>query len=64
MDKQRVDLARTNGAPVAFYYPDFITVEEEAELLASVAGAPKPKWKTLLNRRLQQWGTFPPRERK
>ncbi|PWZ01508.1 hypothetical protein BCV70DRAFT_215964 [Testicularia cyperi] len=39
-----------------FYIPNFITADEEQYLIESIQGAPKPKWKTLQKRRLQEWG--------
>ncbi|KAI9202326.1 alkylated DNA repair protein alkB 6 [Polychytrium aggregatum] len=48
------------GTPPSLYYiREFITVEQEQELLAQVYAAPKPKWTTLKNRRLQNWGATP-----
>ncbi|KAL2753397.1 hypothetical protein ACRALDRAFT_1094750 [Sodiomyces alcalophilus JCM 7366] len=41
--------------PAAFYIPDFISVEEEANILRKIAEAPKPRWKQLTHRRLQTW---------
>uniref|UniRef100_A0A183CF27 Fe2OG dioxygenase domain-containing protein n=1 Tax=Globodera pallida TaxID=36090 RepID=A0A183CF27_GLOPA len=38
------------------YVPDFVTVEEERQLMERVYGVPKPKWRTLARRRLQNWG--------
>ncbi|KAG8191355.1 hypothetical protein JTE90_006101 [Oedothorax gibbosus] len=43
----------------AYYIPNFITPDEESVLLEKVYSSPKPKWKTLLNRRLQNWGGLP-----
>ncbi|CAB5198851.1 unnamed protein product [Rhizophagus irregularis] len=42
-----------------FYIRDFISEKEEQELLNKVYSAPKPKWVTLKNRRLQNWGGKP-----
>lgn len=39
-----------------FYIPNFITEDEERFLTESILSAPKPKWKVLQNRRLQEWG--------
>ncbi|GFQ79231.1 alpha-ketoglutarate-dependent dioxygenase alkB homolog 6 [Trichonephila clavata] len=43
----------------AYYLPNFITSHEEAQLLEKIYSSPKPKWKTLSNRRLQNWGGLP-----
>ncbi|CAL1279520.1 unnamed protein product [Larinioides sclopetarius] len=43
----------------AYYLPNFITPNEESQLLEKIYTSPKPKWKTLSNRRLQNWGGFP-----
>ncbi|RKO86893.1 hypothetical protein BDK51DRAFT_13671, partial [Blyttiomyces helicus] len=42
--------------PSIHYIPDFITEAEAARLLVKVNAAPKPRWTTLRNRRLQNWG--------
>ncbi|KAJ4829820.1 hypothetical protein Tsubulata_025331 [Turnera subulata] len=42
--------------PTVMYVPDFITPSEESHLLDKVHGAPLSKWKSLKNRRLQNWG--------
>ncbi|XAR66499.1 tRNA (carboxymethyluridine(34)-5-O)-methyltransferase [Bertholletia excelsa] len=44
------------SVPTLFYIPDFITDTEQNELLNNIYRAPVSKWKTLKNRRLQNWG--------
>ncbi|SNX83477.1 uncharacterized protein MEPE_02184 [Melanopsichium pennsylvanicum] len=39
-----------------FYIPNFITEDEERYLTEAILSAPRPKWKMLQNRRLQEWG--------
>ncbi|CBQ71084.1 conserved hypothetical protein [Sporisorium reilianum SRZ2] len=39
-----------------FYIPNFISEDEERFLTDAILCAPKPKWKVLQNRRLQEWG--------
>lgn len=51
----RVEMA----PPSAYYIPNFITEEEEARLVQQIYAAPKPKWKELSHRRLQNWGGLP-----
>jgi len=41
------------------YLPNFISHDEEKEILNKVYAAPKPKWTQLRNRRLQNWGGIP-----
>uniref|UniRef100_A0AAZ3SEW6 Fe2OG dioxygenase domain-containing protein n=1 Tax=Oncorhynchus tshawytscha TaxID=74940 RepID=A0AAZ3SEW6_ONCTS len=45
--------------PTVYYIPDFITEDEESQLLQQVYKAPKTKWTQLSNRRLQNWGGLP-----
>ncbi|CAH8514780.1 unnamed protein product [Heterobilharzia americana] len=42
-----------------FYMPDFISEEEETDLLKNIYASPLPKWVTLRDRRLQNWGGLP-----
>ncbi|KAG6550699.1 hypothetical protein Mapa_007796 [Marchantia paleacea] len=39
-----------------FYIPGFLTCEEQDSLVRQVKSAPIAKWKSLKNRRLQNWG--------
>ncbi|XP_039829353.1 alpha-ketoglutarate-dependent dioxygenase alkB homolog 6-like isoform X2 [Panicum virgatum] len=41
--------------PTLFYVPDFISQSEQSQLLHHIYQAPAPKWKSLKNRRLQNW---------
>ncbi|XP_022096666.1 alpha-ketoglutarate-dependent dioxygenase alkB homolog 6-like [Acanthaster planci] len=57
---QHIEQYRVPKAPDTVYYiPNFISKEEEKYLTQQVYGAPKPKWKQLSNRRLQNWGGLP-----
>ncbi|KAG7616710.1 putative oxoglutarate/iron-dependent dioxygenase, alpha-ketoglutarate-dependent dioxygenase AlkB [Arabidopsis thaliana] len=47
---------RVGLTPTVFYIPGFITEEEQTQLLNHIYGASGSKWKTLKNRRLQNWG--------
>uniref|UniRef100_A0A2P2JC17 Alpha-ketoglutarate-dependent dioxygenase AlkB-like domain-containing protein n=1 Tax=Rhizophora mucronata TaxID=61149 RepID=A0A2P2JC17_RHIMU len=42
--------------PTLIYIPDFITESEETHLWDKIYEAPLSKWKSLKNRRLQDWG--------
>nr|XP_031831987.1 alpha-ketoglutarate-dependent dioxygenase alkB homolog 6 [Nomia melanderi]XP_031831988.1 alpha-ketoglutarate-dependent dioxygenase alkB homolog 6 [Nomia melanderi]XP_031831989.1 alpha-ketoglutarate-dependent dioxygenase alkB homolog 6 [Nomia melanderi] len=44
---------------LAIYVPNFITEEEELEIMKYVNNAPLPKWNQLSHRRLQNWGGIP-----
>ena len=43
----------------AYYIPNFISVSQQQELIRNIYASPKPKWTTLSNRRLQNWGGYP-----
>ncbi|XP_036602357.1 alpha-ketoglutarate-dependent dioxygenase alkB homolog 6 isoform X2 [Trichosurus vulpecula] len=45
--------------PIIYYVPDFISEQEEIQLLRQVYEAPKPKWTQLSGRKLQNWGGLP-----
>lgn len=49
----------SQAPPSAYYIPDFITREEEDYLMQQIYAAPKPKWKELAHRKLQNWGGLP-----
>uniref|UniRef100_A0A182QEM9 Fe2OG dioxygenase domain-containing protein n=1 Tax=Anopheles farauti TaxID=69004 RepID=A0A182QEM9_9DIPT len=45
--------------PTIYYVPNFITLEEESEILQAVDKTPKPRWTQLSNRRLINYGGIP-----
>jgi alkylated DNA repair protein alkB family protein 6 len=54
MSATALNAAVVSSLPKTVYYiPDFITADEEAQLLRSIAAQPKPKWTVLAHRRLQ-----------
>lgn len=44
------------SVPTVLYLPDYVTAAAEHQLLNNIYKAPISKWKTLKNRRLQNWG--------
>ena len=49
-----------NSLPGKIYcIPDFVSENEETQTLKKIYEAPKIKWTTLLNRKLQNWGGLP-----
>ncbi|KAI3461924.1 hypothetical protein Pfo_018587 [Paulownia fortunei] len=44
------------SVPTVFYIPEYVTAAEEEQLLNNIYQAPISKWKSLKNRRLQNWG--------
>ncbi|ERM97233.1 alpha-ketoglutarate-dependent dioxygenase alkB homolog 6 isoform X4 [Amborella trichopoda] len=47
---------RLGSLPTVFYIPNFVSKSEETHLLQYIYGVPASKWKSLKNRRLQNWG--------
>uniref|UniRef100_A0A7N0UFL3 Fe2OG dioxygenase domain-containing protein n=1 Tax=Kalanchoe fedtschenkoi TaxID=63787 RepID=A0A7N0UFL3_KALFE len=47
---------RIGSLPTLYYIPDFVTHDDQIHLLNHINQAPLAKWKTLKNRRLQNWG--------
>ncbi|CAK7323456.1 unnamed protein product [Dovyalis caffra] len=47
---------RVGKLPTVIYVPNFITQTEESHLLQKIYEAPLSKWKSLKNRKLQNWG--------
>lgn len=54
--KENLNKFTVGDLPTLIYIPDFITDSEEAQLLDNIYQAPVSKWKSLKNRRLQNWG--------
>ncbi|XP_003740878.1 alpha-ketoglutarate-dependent dioxygenase alkB homolog 6 [Galendromus occidentalis] len=60
----RLNLEAIENLPRTFYLHDnFISEGEEEYLLSRVYAAPKPKWTDLRNRRLQNWGGVPHKDK-
>nr|XP_022903801.1 alpha-ketoglutarate-dependent dioxygenase alkB homolog 6 [Onthophagus taurus] len=57
LNQYKVELSPTT----TYYIPNFITHDEEQEILKKVYEVPKPKWTYLKNRRLQDYGGIPHR---
>ncbi|KAJ6810770.1 alpha-ketoglutarate-dependent dioxygenase alkB-like protein 6 [Iris pallida] len=56
--EQEVELQKhiVGSLPTIFYIPNFITNSEQAQLLHHIYEVPASRWKSLKNRRLQNWG--------
>nr|XP_023924475.1 alpha-ketoglutarate-dependent dioxygenase alkB homolog 6-like [Quercus suber]XP_023924476.1 alpha-ketoglutarate-dependent dioxygenase alkB homolog 6-like [Quercus suber] len=54
--KEGLNGFKVGSLPTLIYIPDFISESEQTMLLNNVYGAPVSKWKSLKNRRLQNWG--------
>ncbi|XP_062076301.1 alkylated DNA repair protein ALKBH6 homolog isoform X2 [Humulus lupulus] len=52
----KVEKFKVGSLPTLMYIPDFITHDQQTILLNNINGAPQSKWKSLKNRRLQNWG--------
>lgn len=53
---QQLNNFKVGSLPTLIYIPDFIKDNEETMLLNNIYDAPVSKWKSLKNRRLQNWG--------
>ncbi|CAG0922114.1 unnamed protein product [Notodromas monacha] len=59
-DNNPLEEFRVKEAPAtAFYFPNYLTQDEHDALLQNVYDSPKPRWKQMSNRRLQNWGGYP-----
>ncbi|KAL4561025.1 hypothetical protein LXL04_033185 [Taraxacum kok-saghyz] len=47
---------KVGSVPTLYYIPDFISDSDQKLLLNHIYAAPVSKWKSLKNRRLQNWG--------
>ncbi|CAM8910280.1 unnamed protein product [Rhodiola kirilowii] len=56
MEEEAMSKFRIGSLPTLYYIPDFVTADEQTLLLNNINQAPLAKWKTLKNRRLQNWG--------
>ena len=57
---ENLESFRLHNIPDAgFYIPNYISENEEKLYLSKIYTAPKSAWKTLSNRRLQNWGGEP-----
>ncbi|GAB4856149.1 hypothetical protein Ancab_024790 [Ancistrocladus abbreviatus] len=55
-EKEKLHDFVIGSVPTLMYMPDFVTDDEQTQLLNNIYQAPISKWKTLKNRRLQNWG--------
>lgn len=55
-EQNRLEKFIVGSLPTIAYIPDFITEAEQNHLLQQINSAPMSKWKSLKNRRLQNWG--------
>lgn len=55
---EKINLVK-NSPKSIYYVPNFISANEEVQILRNIYNAPKPKWVQLKNRRLQNWGGIP-----
>lgn len=51
-----IDVYIVGSLPTIIYIPDFIYQSEQSQLLHDIYEAPASRWKSLKNRRLQNWG--------